>query len=74
VALRAQDKVEEPIKVRLIYKDYIKGSGKAFTDFLQRLVSTANKAVSDLETRQILIETLAFENLDTEHKKKILDH
>lgn len=49
----------------------IQGSGTAFTNFLHRLILAANKAISDLEARQMVIETLAFENLNTEHKKVI---
>lgn len=59
---------------KYLKKDYIQGSGKAFTDFLHRLVSTANKAISNVEARKMLIETMAFKNLNTEHKKKLLGH
>jgi hypothetical protein len=45
----------------------IQGSGEAVIDFFfpQRLVSAVNKTVSDPDTRQVLIETLAFENANT---------
>ena len=38
------------------------------TDFLQRLIPTANIMTSDPDVRQILIETLAFENTSSECK------
>jgi hypothetical protein len=39
-----------------------------FCFFKQRIVSATNKAVADLDARQMFIETLAFENLNTECK------
>lgn len=48
------------------------GTKEAFTDFfLQRLMSTVNKMVSDPEIRQILIEPLVFENANSEYKMVI---
>lgn len=44
----------------------IEGSGEAFTEFLQRLGSTVNKAILDPKTRQSLIEILAFESANIE--------
>lgn len=44
-ALRAWDKVEEPRKRPTSFTKIVQSSGKAFTDFLQRLVSAVNKAI-----------------------------
>lgn len=41
--------------------------------FLQRLVSPVNKAVSDSDSKQVLIDTLAYENGNTKCKL-LLDH
>lgn len=43
----------------------VQGSGEAFTDFLQRLVSAVNNAMSDPDEREVLIVTLSFENANT---------
>ena len=37
--------------------------------FLQRLISAVNRIVSDSEVRKILIESLAFENANSECKR-----
>lgn len=59
-------------KVHLVYKDtnihFKKKNQKK-----QRLVSAVNEAVSDPDERQVLIETLVFENGNTECKV-LLDH
>jgi hypothetical protein len=44
---------------------------ETFTDFLQRLVSAVNKVLSDPDVRQVLIETLAFENVNAKYKRAI---
>ena len=38
---------------------------EAFMDFLQRLTSALNRMIPNLETRQIIIESLAFENANS---------
>ena len=66
-ALTAWDKFEETGKEFRSFIKIIQSSG-AFTDFsyLQRLVSAVNKNISDPEAKQMLVETLAFENVNTE--------
>jgi hypothetical protein len=49
----------------------ILGSGKAFSEFLQRLGSNISRAISNPETRQPLIEILIFENANTECRRVI---
>jgi hypothetical protein len=44
---------------------------ETFSDFIYRLTSTINKAISEM--RWILIETLAFEHASKECKTKFLD-
>jgi hypothetical protein len=46
----------------------IQGSEET-SDFLQRLVSVVNKALSDPNVGQVLIETLVFESANAECKK-----
>lgn len=58
-------KVKEPGKRSTSFTKIVEGSWKTFTDFLQRLVSAVNKALSDPNVSQVLIERLAFENANT---------
>lgn len=71
VALRAWDKIEAlGGGIYLIYKDYIyKAMKKPSLIFLQRLISAMKKAVSDFDARQVLIETLVLENVNTRCKR-----
>ena len=48
-----------------LFTEVIQGSGEAFTEFLQRLGSAVKRDILDPETRQSLIEILAFENANT---------
>lgn len=61
-ALNAWDKVEESEKRSESFAKIVQGPKEASSDFLQNLTSAVNKIVSDSEVRQILIESLAFEN------------
>ena len=47
----------------------IQGTVDTFIDFLWRLDSAVNTAILDPETRQSLIEILAFENTNMEYKR-----
>jgi hypothetical protein len=49
----------------------IQGSGEAFTEFLQRLGSAVKRDILDPETRQSLIEILAFKNANTKCMRAI---
>ena len=66
-------KVEEPWKKSTSCTKIIQDSGEAFTIclFLQRLVSTMNKAILDPDARQVLIEILAFKFSNTKRKDSI---
>lgn len=59
------NKVEEPRIRSTSFMKIVQGSGEAFTDFLQRLVSAVNNAMSDPDEREVLIVTLSFENANT---------
>lgn len=69
--LWAWDKIEEPGERSTSFTKIAQGSGEAFTDYLQSLVSAINKAVSDPDVRQMVIEILAFENGNNECKRVI---
>lgn len=71
MTLRAWDKVEEPRKKSTSVTKIKQGSGEGFADFLQRLVSAVDKAIPDPDRRQVLLETLAFENT-IQNVKKLL--
>lgn len=45
---------------------------ETFSDFLHRLMSAINKAISDPDARQVLIETLASKNENAECRKMFL--
>ena len=47
------------------------GQRESFTDFLYRLINTLQIEVTDPEARQIILESLAFENANLESKKII---
>lgn len=47
----------------------VQGSGEAFTEFLQRLVSAVNRATADTEARQVLIEAVVLGNVSTECRR-----
>lgn len=49
----------------------IQGLKEDFTDFLQRLASAVNRIAPDSEVRQILIESLAFENANSECERVV---
>ena len=49
----------------------MQGSEEAFTEFLQRLSLAMNRAITDSETRQPLVEILVFENANVKCKRVI---
>jgi hypothetical protein len=49
----------------------IQGTVDTFIDFLWRLDSAVNTAILDPETRQSLIEIVAFVNMNTKFKRAI---
>ena len=67
-ALNAWDKVEVSEETES-FSNMIQGPKEAFTDLLQRLTSTVNRIVSDSEVIKILIESLVFENANSECKR-----
>ena len=68
MSLRAWDKFKETGEK---FRSFIKTvqSSEAFTDFSysQRLVSAVNKTISDPQAKWMLIDTLAFENVNTKY-------
>lgn len=62
VDLNTWDKVEESQKRSESFTKNIQSPIEAFTNFLQRLTSAINRIVSDSKVRQLLIESLPFEN------------
>lgn len=54
-----------------MFTEIIQGSGGAVTEFLQRLTSAMNNAVPGPGARQMLVETLAYEILNTKYKNVI---
>ena len=47
----------------------LQGPKEIFLDFLQRFASAVNIMMTNLETRQIIIEFQAFENANSQYKK-----
>ena len=64
--------VEELVKRTRSFTKVTQGPKETFTDFSQRLISAANRMISDPEVRQILIECLAFENANSECKRVMM--
>lgn len=69
--LRAWEIVEEPGKTLASCTKVVQGPAEAFSEFLQRLGSAINRAISDPETRQALILILVYENADNECKRTL---
>ena len=44
---------------------------EAFMDFLQRLTLAVNRMIPNSEARQIIIESVAFENVNEQYKRVI---
>lgn len=49
----------------------VHSSGQALTDILKRWVSAADKSISDPDAKEILIETMIFQNSNTKCKRVI---
>ncbi|ERE89919.1 Gag-like protein [Cricetulus griseus] len=70
-ALNAWDGIGEVRKKIESFAKVIQGPKEAFTHLLQRLTSAVNRMISGSEARKIIIETLAFENADSQWKRII---
>ena len=68
-ALNAWDRIEEVGKKLESFTRVIQSPSETFTDFLHRLTSAVNRTVRDSEARRIIIESLAFENANTQCKR-----
>ena len=68
LALNAWGKVEQPGQAQSFTK-ITQGSNEPFLGFLQRLATALKRVISDPNAREILIESLAFENANGECKK-----
>lgn len=66
MALRSWDKVEEPGKRSISFTKITQSAGEIYSNFLQRLSSAVYRVVADSDTRNVLIESLTFENANTE--------
>ena len=67
--MNAWDRIEEIGKN--IESFTMQGPKEAFMDFLQRLTSTVNRMIPNSEARQIIIESLTFENANSLSKRII---
>ena len=67
-ALNAWDRTGEVGKKIESLTKVIQGPKETFMDFLQRLTSVINKMTPNSEARQIIIESLAFENANVQCK------
>lgn len=70
-ALNAWDRIEEVGKRTESFAKVIQYPKETFTDFLQRLTSAVNRMIPNSESRQIIIESLAFENAISQCKRVI---
>ena len=70
-ALNALNRIQDPAKRVESYTRVRQGQREPFTDFVQRLIKALDIGVTDPEARRILLESLAFENANTECKKII---
>lgn len=70
-ALKDWDKVAESGKRLETFTQVIQGPKETFPDFLQMLTSGVERSVSDSAARKAIIESLAFENANTECREVI---
>ena len=70
-ALNAWDRIGEMGKKIESFTKVMQGPKEAFVDFLQRLTSAGNRMLPNSETRQIIIESLDFENANSLCKKTV---
>ena len=70
-ALNAWDGTEEVGKKIESFTKVIQHLKEKFTDFLQKLTSAVNKMIPNSEARQIIIESLTFENANSQCKSTI---
>ena len=71
VVLNAWNRIGEIGKKIESFTKVIQGPKEAFMDFLQRLTSAVNRMIPNSEARQIIIESLAFENASSLCKRII---
>lgn len=69
--LRAWDTCDDPEESPTSFIKIVQDCGEIFIDFLQRLVLSINKAISDPGVKQVLIEMLVFENGNMKWKSVI---
>ena len=68
-ALNAWDRIKKSEKRTKSYVRVKQGQREPFTNFLQRLTKVVQIGVTDPEARQIILESLTFENANLECKK-----
>ena len=70
-SFKSLDMIEELGEKSTLFTKVTQGPAKDFTDFLQRFGLALNRARSDSETRQSLIEILPSGNGNTDYKREI---
>ncbi|KAL6087973.1 hypothetical protein STEG23_022833, partial [Scotinomys teguina] len=68
-SLNSWDRIEEVEKKIESFTKVIQGPKETFIDFLERLTSAINRMVPNSKARQTIIESLAFENANSQCKK-----
>ena len=61
-ALNGWDRIEEVGKMVESFTKNLQGQKETFSDFLQGLTLAVNKMIENSEARQMIIESLVFEN------------
>ena len=69
--MNAWDRIGEVGKKIESFTKVIQGPKEVFAGFLQRLTSAVNRMIPNSEARQIIIESLAFENANSLCKRII---
>ena len=70
-ALNAWDRIEEVRKNIEPFVKVIQDSKETITDFSQRMTSGVNRMIPNSKARQIIIESLTFENASSQCKRII---
>ena len=71
VSLNAWDRIGEVGGKTDSFAKFIQDPKETFINFLQRLTSAINKRMPNSEIRQVIIESLAFENANAQYKMVI---
>ena len=69
--LRAWEKVEKPGEAQKSFTKIIQSQNEPFVDFISRLKEAIDKTVRQSDLREMLLQTLSFENANSECQKVI---